>query len=139
MWNEWPTGRFALRLHLDDTIVAGADGLAEDRGDDDQRWCVEKFRVHHVRIRNAGTDEYLTADSDRIGAPVTLRPPIPQIGEDYWLQAWMGFLQEDTGRFRIYHDLSVGVLGRDGPSLVLEDTSGKDDIECTAWVAPAQV
>lgn len=138
MWKYWPTGRFALRLHRDEGIVAGVDGLDVDRGGADQRWYADRFRAHHVRIRNAATGLYLTADSDRIGAAVTGRPLFPEVGEDYWLQAWMGLHQADTGRFRIYHDLSVGVLGRKGNELVLEETVGEHDTTCTAWVVPAE-
>jgi len=145
MWIEWPTGPFALRLHLAEievaSAVAGEITLGPDTGHPCQRWSAEHHRAGQVRLRHEATGLYLTAESDIVGAGITLRP---LADDQQWHQLWVASYQPETTRFRLYNELSLCVLGLRSPAtksttegpLVLEYTSGRFDTTCTAWVAP---
>lgn len=145
MWIEWPTGSFALRLHLAEAVVAGAvEGevsLGTDAGRACQRWSAERVHTGGVRLRHEATGLYLTAESDIVGAGMIL---FPAVRDRRWHQLWVASYQSETTRFRLYNELSLCVLGLQSPAtkattegpLVLEHTGGRYDTTCTAWVAP---
>ncbi|MFD0419748.1 hypothetical protein [Streptomyces sp. NPDC127108] len=108
----------------EDAVVLVPDGAAGR-----QEWVAERFRVVQARIRHAATGLYLTAEGDRAGAAVALRPKFPDSGEDraYWRQTWRAFVQRGNGRLLAVNDLSGCVLGLGAPvgggrPLVLETT-----------------
>lgn len=111
-----------------------------------QEWVAERFRVVQARIRHAATGLYLTAEGDRAGAAVTLRPKFPDSGDDraYWRQTWRAFVQRENGRLLAVNDLSGCVLGLGAPvgggrPLVLETFGGGQDATCTAWAPTVAV
>ncbi|KJY27675.1 RICIN domain-containing protein [Streptomyces sp. NRRL S-495] len=143
---SWPTGRFVLRLHTDPSRVATPDAgklaLADYQGEEEQHWYAEAFRDDLVRIRNARSGQYITAMNAPFGATVniTLRALFNERdGGVVRRQAWRGIEQAGGTRFLLVNDLTGRALGRTEDHLVPEQTSGRSDARCTAWVTPTEL
>ncbi|MER7842422.1 hypothetical protein ABTZ03_00550 [Kitasatospora sp. NPDC096077] len=152
MDDQWPSGRFELRLMEYEArreLLAGgtADGLpvtlSPDRGtDEQQRWYADRYSARQSRIRHAASGLCLTAESDATGARLRLAPARREDEEGWGLQLWTlqrrmfgesldGTFPERCQLLHLGSGSQVGVRGRD---LIL--TAIPMEEAATAWAPP---